>query len=474
MASQLRLSLNHLTLLQKFMLTGLFILLAGMIGIGAWVGKQIETGMIHNTGATSALYVDSFISPHLQELGTAPALQLEHIEVLDSLLNDTPMGQQIVAFKLWDPSGRVIYSTDRSTIGQVFPLGEGLERAGQGFVSSEISSLSAEENAALGARYDRLLETYSPVWLSGTDRIIAVAEFYQTVDALEREIAAARQRSWLVVGLSVLIMYLLLSGFVSRAGDTIQSQQVELSEKVTQLTELLDQNRELDERVRRAAARIATLNESIFRRIGAELHDGPAQDLGLSLLKLDAVIGQLEGEKNDGANLIAIEQLEAIQGSLQNALKDVRATASGLSLPQLSELTLSETVVRAVRAHERRTGTKVELSISDAPAQPPLPVKITAYRLVQEALSNAYRHAGGAGQAVRVAQDRHFLTLEVSDEGSGFEPQMIDQANGHLGINGMRERVESLGGTFAIESRPGAGACVRARLPVQVEGEPHD
>jgi signal transduction histidine kinase len=269
-------------------------------------------------------------------------------------------------------------------------------------------------------------------------------------------------------------MYLLLSGFVHRASDTIQAQQAELGVRVEQLTDLLARNRELDERVRRAAARIATLNESIFRRIGSELHDGPAQDLGLSILKLDAAIGELEdGENNPTANPQVIEQLENVQGALQNALKDVRAIAGGLSLPQLADLSLTETVVRAVRAHERRSGTKVGLSVGDLTERPPLPVKITAYRLLQEALSNAYRHAQGEGQEVRVTQSQDHLVLEVSDRGPGFDPQQVDEVNGHLGVNGMRERVESLGGLFAIESRPGAGTHVRARLPLLVEGEPY-
>ena len=91
------------------------------------------------------------------------------------------------------------------------------------------------------------------------------------------------------------LIFILLSGFVKRASDTIDQQKVELSNQVTRLTELLEQNRGLHERVRRAAARVTTLNERLLRRIGSELHDGPAQDLSLSLLKLDTLIGQSEG-----------------------------------------------------------------------------------------------------------------------------------------------------------------------------------
>jgi signal transduction histidine kinase len=469
MAIEMRNFIQSLTLVQRFMLASLVILMAGMLGIGAWVGRQIETGVINRSGATAALYVDSFVAPYLQELGQSKELLPEHITALGNLLQNTPLGQQIVAFRVWDLNGRVLYSTGEFATGEIFPMGSGLLRATRGMVSAEISDLEEAENAPLGITHARLLETYSPVRLSGTDRIIAVAEFYQTVDELQQEINLARQRSWLVVGASILIIYLLLSGFVRQASETIQAQQAELGHKVAQLTGLLEQNQELHERVRGAAARVATLNESILRRIGSELHDGPAQDLGYSLLKLDALIGSLEEQAPGGEVPPVVEQLAGIEASLQNALKEVRGIAAGLSLPQLAELSLAETAVRAVRAHERRSGTKVDLTIDPLPAKVPLPVKITLYRVLQEALNNSFRHAGGVGQRVEISLQQEELVLSVSDQGPGFERTPDDGLDGHLGLTGMRERVESLGGLFIIESQIDRGTRVTVRLPFHVE-----
>jgi signal transduction histidine kinase len=376
------------------------------------------------------------------------------------------MGQQIVTFRVWDPTGKVIFSTDDAAVGKTFPISEGLAQAVWGQVSSEISQLEAEENVAQRAIRSELLETYSPVRLSGTNEVIAVAEFYQTVDALNREIAAAQRRSWLVVGAATLAIYLLLAGFVRRSSDTIEQQQATLNDQISRLTELLAQNEELHERVRRAAGSVATLNERFLRRIGSELHDGPAQDLGLALLKLDALIGR--SEQGQGAPGF-VEELTGIQSSLQNAHREVRAISSGLSLPQLAELSLPETVIRAVRAHERRTGSRVKLDVAPLPEQAALPVKITVYRVLQESLNNAYRHAGGANQQIRVFMDGDTLALEVSDDGPGFVPQPSATFNGHLGLAGMRERVESLGGTFSVKSEPGKGTQVTARLALRAE-----
>ena len=301
--------------------------------------------------------------------------------------------------------------------------------------------------------------------------MIAVAEFYQTVDALNHEIAAAQRRSWLVVLGATLLIYLLLAGFVQRASDTIEGQQSMLNDQISRLTELLAQNKELHDRVRRAAGSVATLNERFLRRIGSELHDGPAQDLGLVLLKLDALIGR--SEKSQAAPEL-LQELTNIQSSLQNAQREVRAISTGLSLPQLAELSLHRTVIRAVRAHERRTGSRVTLDVAPLPEQASLPVKITTYRVIQESLNNSYRHAAGANLQIHAFMDGELLALEISDEGPGFVPQPATGFNGHLGLAGMRERVESLGGRFSVKSEPGKGTQVSARLPLQAEEGDHE
>lgn len=466
MSMPFRVRVTQATLAQRFMFASLIILIAGMAGIGIWVGDQIRNGVIHRTGSTTALYVDSFVAPLLQELGGSGTLSTERHEQLDKLLQDTPLGQQIVTFRVWDPTGKVIFSTDDASIGKTFPIGEGLALAILGQVSSEISQLEAEENAPQRAISSELLETYSPVRLSGTNEVVAVAEFYQTVDSLNQEIAIAQHRSWLVVGTATLVIYLLLAGFVRRASDTIEQQRATLNDQISRLTELLGQNRELHERVRRAAGSVATLNERLLRRIGSELHDGPAQDLGLALLKLDALVGRSEQSPEA---IAFVEELTSIQSPLQNAQKEIRAISTGLSLPQLAELSLPETVIRAVRAHERQTGSRVTLDVATLSEQAALPVKITVYRVIQESLNNAFRHAGGANQQIRAFMDGDMLALEVSDDGPGFVAQLTTTFNGHLGLTGMRERVESLGGTFSVKSEIGKGTQVSARLALRVE-----
>jgi signal transduction histidine kinase len=467
--------LISLSVAQRFLLASFVILLVGMLGIGWWVGQQIATGVIHRTAATTALYMDSFIAPNLQELAHGGPLTADHVAILNRLVQGTSLGQQIAAFKVWDPHGRILYSTEPGGIGRVFPVQGGLARAWRGEVAARISDLQDDENTLEREHQSQLLEIYSPVRLHGTDRIIAVAEFYQTVDDLQREISAAQRWSWLLVGLTTLVMYLLLSGFVGRASTTIARQQAALNSQVSRLTDLLLQNAALHERVRRAAARTTALNERFLRRFGAELHDSPAQDLSLALLRLDHVIARCEGERaasSDGQHDRA--DLAVIESSLHHALQEVRAISCGLGLPHLGDLTLAETVVRVAQAHERRTGTSVTLRLGSLPDHASVPIKITVYRVIQEALTNAYRHAGGSGQAVQVHCEADDLIVEVSDQGAGFDAAQIASSDEHLGLVGMRERVESLGGLFRIESEAGRGTQVIARLPLQAEDDSYE
>lgn len=454
---------RYLSLTSRFMLASLVVFVVGTFGVGTWVANRIESGVIHRTSATTALYVDSAVAPTLQDMPTSDAITDEQRRQLDWLLTRTALSEEIAVFKLWGHGGRVLYSTEPSIVGNTYPVTPRLRAAWQGEVSAQITSLDDAEHEVERQHESRLLEIYTPVRRRGTDEVIAVAEFYQQTDGLDQELTTARRRSWLIIGGATLVMYVLLAGFVQRASATIVRQQRELSGQVHQLTNLLEQNTHLHDRVRRAAARTAALNERFLRRFSAELHDGPAQELSLALLKLDNVIVQCAALPGSDA---CASQLTAIQDSVQRALKEVRTTSAGLLLPQLGHLSLPDTIRHVVRAHERRTGTTVALVLGELPGDAPLVAKIALYRLIQEALTNAARHADAIGQRVAAATDDTMLTIHVSDRGTGFDATRVLASDEHLGLVGMRERVESLGGSLVIDSARGRGTTVIAHLPL--------
>jgi signal transduction histidine kinase len=473
MDANARLRIERLSPAQRFMLGSLAILAIGMAVIGAWVTSQIEEGVVDRTAATTALYVDSLVAPPLQDLAESDALTSESIDRLDWLFEDTPLGQEVVAFQVWDSTGQIVYGTVPSLVGQQFPVEDELARALAGEVSAEIGEPEGASELPPDIPQDELIEIYSPIRSRSTGEVIAAAEFYYATDDLAGDVAAAQRRSWLVVGGVTLIIYLLLATFIQRVSNTVRRQQRELSDQVVQLTEVARQNQELHERVRGAAARTAALNERFLRRLSAELHDGPAQEISLALLRLDHLAALAGASEPNGSVKTETErELEVIQGSLRRSLKDVRATSSGLLLPHLSTLTVAQTLEHVVRGHQRRTGLAAEIVERDLPVQAPLATKIALYRIVQEALNNAWRHAEGAVPTVTVTGFEDRLVIEVADPGPGFDPAVVQGSEAHLGLVSMRERAESLGGQFRVDSAPGRGTRAIATLPLGNTGGP--
>jgi len=128
-------------------------------------------------------------------------------------------------------------------------------------------------------------------------------------------------------------------------------------------------------------------------------------------------------------------------------------------------MSLEQAVEHAVTSYQRRTGAEVSLKRSQLPSDSQLPVKITVFRVLQEALTNGYRHAGGLEQKVGVSVVDDQISIVVSDSGPGFSWPNPEH-EGRLGIAGMHERVELLGGSFEVASGPGIGTRIEVTLPL--------
>ena len=125
---------------------------------------------------------------------------------------------------------------------------------------------------------------------------------------------------------------------------------------------------------------------------------------------------------------------------------------------------------RAVHDYEKKSRHTVNMELDDLPDSVGVSVKITLYRLIQEALNNGYIHSGGKDQVIISRTSEDNLEIEISDSGPGFNPQMID-LDGHLGLAGMRERIEVLGGKFRILSSEKEGTRIIACLPLYAQDQ---
>lgn len=454
------------SLAREFMLASLFVLLASGLVMGMWEGRQIEQSALRDNAAVSSLFVDSIVSPSLQSLAAQDRLADADTGGLDRLLNTGPLRAQVVALKIWSPGGEILYSPNRDLIGRRFPVDDDLRRALDGAVTAQLGDLLEPENEYERQHWARLMSVYVPVRADGDARVIAVTEFYQLPDRLEREIRSAQIRSWAVVAALTAATYLLLAGIVGRGSATIGRQRRALDTRVATLQRLLAENALLGERVRQAGIRTTTLNERALRRISADLHDGPGQVLALALMRM----AEQPNERHNG--VFSADDHAVVQGAVRAALADIRAISSGLLLPELDGLSVRAVVERAVRDHTRRSGTAVALTLGDLPERAPPAVVIVLFRTLQEALSNATRHGKGVAVDVAAWQEAGRLCLRVADRGPGVSSMAgRDDGGHHLGLAGMRERAQLLGGDFTFTSAPGAGAVVEARWPL---AEPED
>ncbi len=450
------------------LLSFVFVIFGGGV-VALSLGQLIEGSAISRTTAVTALYVESFVAPTLQSLATSPTLSQPEIDALAALANNSPLTEKVVSFRIWSTDGHVLYSPFSDLVGRQFDMTGERGQALRGEVIGDISDLSDPENVFERQRWSHLIEIYLPVRVSGGSRVIAVAEFYQLPDDLEAEVNRDRLITWAMVAGATFLAYLALARVVRQGSETIARQQGELQEQVTELSALLGRNARLSARIRQAAARTTALTELERRRIGSDLHDGPTQTLAFAMLRLDALdIPAPAGDAADPADP-ADGDLAAVRGALDDAMRDIRAIAAGLRTPELEEAGPADIARRAVAEHERRSGSPAALTLGDLPAEAPLATKIALYRILSEALSNATRHGAGQSIAVTVtATTGGDLLAEVSDKGPGFDTSR-NVGQGHLGLAGMRERAELLGGRLELVSTPGAGTTVRAFLPLAAD-----
>ena len=220
---------------------------------------------------------------------------------------------------------------------------------------------------------------------------------------------------------------------------------------------LEERNRQLDQE-REVNARRAVLEERV--RIARELHDVVAHHV--SVMGIQAGVARRLFDRDPTEAVAAIGSVETASrqaiADLQQLVGVLRRQEEGDDLaPQPSLQRLPELV-----EHMRQTGLPVKLTTTGEPQQLPAGVELSAYRIIQEALTNTLKHAGPAQAAVAVHYDNGAVEVEVVDDGQG--PPPARQGTGGKGLVGMRERVRLYGGRLEAGARPGGGFRVYAVL----------
>ena len=216
--------------------------------------------------------------------------------------------------------------------------------------------------------------------------------------------------------------------------------------------------------------RLADSRENERMHLARDLHDGPLQDLQALRMRLGVV--QRAAER--GAPL-PDAALDPVQADLLRVVHELRSVSEGLRPPVLGPFGLAAALrALATRARETHPDLTIDLDLQADGTRLSEAARIALYRVVQESINNAAVH-GRAHRVTVTYRERDGVRLVVEDDGTGFTmPDAVFdlEREGHLGVAGMSERAEAIGGTFAVDTRPGAGTRVLVTAPPSVFSTP--
>ncbi|MGB0128263.1 MAG: sensor histidine kinase, partial [Rhodocyclaceae bacterium] len=265
---------------------------------------------------------------------------------------------------------------------------------------------------------------------------------------LEYDCHAPDQQRWFVIR-------------VSRFAGLGPVRLVVLHENVTARRLAAQAQEESSRRLARLTAHLASVREEEGRRIAGEVHD----ELGGTLTILKLGLALLKESPPDPDSLPS--RVDAMMEQADSAIQTVRRISASLRPPMLDALGLSATVQWQAGEFSRRTGIQTVVQIPQA-IDLPRERGIAVYRIVQEALTNVARHANATEVRISMRVQNRHIALEIQDNGCGFD-SANQRRRDSLGIIGMRERAQHLGGHLVIGSAPGKGTTLRLRIPLDRE-----
>jgi signal transduction histidine kinase len=251
--------------------------------------------------------------------------------------------------------------------------------------------------------------------------------------------------------LMIALLLMVVFGIVQASASTIHLLRME-RRTIAHLAEVSEARQEL----RDLSAKLVSTQESERKNLSRELHDAVGQSLSavqFELHNMAAALGSGQEQLRSGVDRVR----ELVEGSVAM----IRNMARLLRPAMLDDLGLAAALEGQAREISRSTGVRVTVESAGLSEDLPDDHKICLFRIVQEALNNVCRHANADSVDIALGSSEGSVSMVIQDDGRGFRP-------GHskgLGLIGMHERVESLGGTLAIQSEPGKGTRIEAHLP---------
>jgi signal transduction histidine kinase/ligand-binding sensor domain-containing protein len=213
--------------------------------------------------------------------------------------------------------------------------------------------------------------------------------------------------------------------------------------------------------LRQLTSRLESAEEEARSRISRELHDEFGQTLTAAKINLQ----MLRSRATDPA---VAQRLDDSVGMVDRMIRQARDIARGLRPPLLDEAGLVPALEDHLKALAKRSDVCIDFEAEPGVANAPTVLNTTVFRVIQEAVSNALRHAQASTIRVLLRDEPDALNVEIEDDGVGFDTEVVERRirrGEHLGLLGMTERVRGAGGTIDLDSRPGGGCRIAVRIP---------
>ncbi len=219
--------------------------------------------------------------------------------------------------------------------------------------------------------------------------------------------------------------------------------------------------------LRELSAHLLRTQDAERRRLGRELHDTIGQYLAVLKMGLHSL-----NSRNAVQDDVAARQMADCLNLVDQSIQELRTMSYLLYPPMLEEMGLKTAILWYVEGFAKRSGIDLQLDISPDLRRLPRELELTAFRVLQESLTNVHRHSGSAAAQVRLYIEDGSLQLEIKDSGKGMPSNILEASPDTrgligVGLRGMNERVRQLGGTLALFSD--GGMAIKASLPCAVE-----
>ena len=413
------------------------IVAVALVGVIA-AQRLAETESLGDAARTADLMATALVQPVLSDALLAG--DPDAVALMAAATDNRILGLTVVRVKIWDPTGRVVYSDEPRLVGQTFPLDDEEQDAlADSTTIVEVSDLQAPENV-FERSSGKLLEAYRPVATPSGSPLLF--EAYFRYDEVTRRSGQLWQGFAAVTLGSIVLLVVLLLPVLWRLLANLRREQERRVELLQRAVDASAQER---------------------RRIAGTLHDGVVQELAALSFGLSGA----SRRANTAGDPELAQDIEAAAGAMRSSIGGLRTLLVDIYPQSLSTAGIVAALDDLAESLRVRGG-RVEVEVEDDLGLDPAGERLV-FRVAQEVLSNAARHAPGAGVVVRLVRTHDSdgtVELEVADDGPGFDvgQQLRHPLDGHFGLRVLRDVAADAGAELAVASAPGEGTRWRMRV----------